>query len=262
MTEPQVLPIRLEVHPRLRQIELRRVIGTGLGALLIGGGMLAATLYLAYHAGSLAIRFRSGVTATQATLVEWSTRRKLVARLSGTVAYRDAIGKIHQHQLSSYRVLVAPEPTDPVSVRYAKEDPSSAVTSWEYGSVPHELALACVTAFLAAIVLRGSMKEVRASLDRMALSRELSEDGKLAPVDLLESRREEGGFRVMLLYRYRTTRGVELTGSIAVAEGGAYRLDESGDQSLAMLSQDEQRGLLLSRSGYPLMNLREHLPTL
>ena len=61
----------------------------------------------------------------------------------------------------------------------------------------------------------------------------------------------------MLRYRFRTPSGSVLTGSIALSEGGAYRVAESEHRSLALLSCDGRRGLLLTRSGYPLLNAAE-----
>ena len=61
----------------------------------------------------------------------------------------------------------------------------------------------------------------------------------------------------MFRYRFRTPSGAVLEGSIASSEGGAYRVAESERSSLALLSRDGRRGLLLTRSGYPLLNAAE-----
>jgi len=104
------------------------------------------------------------------------------------------------------------------------------------------------------------LRTIELSRDRLALTAELVQSGELAVVELLESKRDQKDFRVMLRYRYRTPSGAVLEGSIASSEGGAYRVNESERQSLALLSRDGSRGLLLTRSGYPLLNASEHLP--
>lgn len=100
---------------------------------------------------------------------------------------------------------------------------------------------------------------MRISLNRVALAAELAKNGELSVVELLDTKRDERGFGVMLRYRYRTLSGAILEGSIASSEGGAYRVAESDTHSLALVSRDGRRGILLTRSGYPLLNAAEAL---
>ena len=46
-----------------------------------------------------------------------------------------------------------------------------------------------------------TLREVRVSRDRLALAAELVQSGELAVVELLESKRDQNGFRVTLRYR-------------------------------------------------------------
>ncbi len=254
------LPSGLKVHPRLRTIELRRAFLIGVSGLILVGGLAAFALWQTWRAVNAAVRYPSGVRATQAHVVAWSINQQLIAQVKASVSYTDAHGVQRVHDLRVLRLLVTPEPSDAIEVRYAASDPSRAVTSWERDSVPHELAVALLFALLVALLLRGVLREVRVSRDRLALAAELVKNGPLAVVELLEIKRDQKGFRVMLRYRYRTPSGAVLEGSIASSEGGAYRVNESQRKSLALLSRDGRRGLLLTRSGYPLLNASEHLP--
>jgi hypothetical protein len=119
---------------------------------------------------------------------------------------------------------------------------------------PRDLASASALLLLALAFFVGAAREARLAFRRLALASEIEQDGMLSSVRLLETKRDELGFRVMLRYRYRTPGGTELQAAIALSEGGAYRLNGSDDESLALLSRDGQRGLLLTRSGYPLLN--------
>jgi len=260
MTAPTAAsPKELKLHPRLRTIELRRAFLIGGCGLILAGGLAALALWLAWNAVDAVARYSGSVRATQAHLVNWSIDRRLIAQVKATVAYTDARRVRRVHELRVVRLLVTPEPNDAIEVYYAASEPSRAVTSWETDSVPHELALAVITLLLVALLVKGTSREVRVSRDRLALATELVGNGGLSVVELLESKRDQNGFRVMLRYRYRTPSGAMLKGSIASSEGGAYRLNESESQSLALLSQDGRRGLLLARSGYPLVNVAEHL---
>jgi hypothetical protein len=120
--------------------------------------------------------------------------------------------------------------------------------------VPHTLGFALILALLAALFLFGAVREARLSRGRLALARELSRTGQLAQVQIVETKRDGLGFRVMLRYRYRTPIGTLLEARIPISEGGAFRVDESPQASLALVSHDGKRGLLLTRSGYPLLN--------
>jgi hypothetical protein len=260
MEPVSVSPGGLQVHPRLRSIELRRALLVGVSGLIVAGGLVVFALWRTWSAVDAEMRYRSGVRATHAQVVTWSSEREVVARVKATVAYADARGAEHVHELSVLRLLVTPEPNDAIEVRYAASEPARAVTSWERASVPHELAIALVIALLVAVLVRGGWREVRVSRDRLALAEELARSGELAVVELLERKRDDQGFRVMFRYRFRTPAGTVLEGGIASSEGGAYRWHESERQSVALLSRDGRRGLLLARSGYPLLNVSEHLP--
>jgi len=250
----------LQVHPRLRTIELRRACLVGVSGLILGGGLALGGLWLTWEAIDATWRYPKGVRATHAHVIEWTVTRKVFAQTSATVSYSDALGVRRVHKLSVVRVLDTPEWNDAIEVRYAPGEPSRAVTSWERDSAPHELAIAGVIALLVAVILGGALRDVRSSLNRLTVTAELVKNGRLVFVELLESKRDERGWRVLVRYRYRTPSGAVLEGSIATSEGGAYRVNESERKSLALLSQDGQRGLLLTRSGYPLLNASEHLP--
>src|SRR6185369_8316985 len=112
---------------------------------------------------------------------------------------------------------------------------------------------------LSVVLGAGVVREVRVGLARVALTAELAKNGELLVVQVLDSKRDERGFRVMLRYRYLTPSGAELEGSVASSEGGAYRIAESDTKSLALVSRDGRRGVLLTRSGYPLLNAAEAL---
>ena len=112
---------------------------------------------------------------------------------------------------------------------------------------------------MAGLVGVGAWREQRVSLRRMALAESLAKDGELVIVKVLTWRRDDNGFRVMLRYTFRTPDGATHEASIAVSEGGAYRVDELGNESAALLSRDGQQVLLLTRSGYPLLNAAEAL---
>lgn len=135
--------------------------------------------------------------------------------------------------------------------------------AWRYGhgvpAVSAELGVALVSALLTALVMAGGLREVRTALARLTLTAELAKNGALSVVELLDTKRDERGFRVMLHYRYRTPGGAVLEGSIASSEGGAYRVAESDTKSLALVSRDGRHGVLLTRSGYPLLNADEAL---
>lgn len=253
-------PSGLKVHPRLRTIELRRAFLIGVSGLSLVGGLAAFALWRTWSAVDAAWRYPRGVRAAHAHVVKWSINRRLIAQVKATVTYTDAHGVRCVHELRVLRLFVTPEPSDAIEVRYAASEPSRAVTSWERDSVPHELAVALLFALLVALLVRGILREVRVSRDRLALAAELVQSGVLAVVELLGSKRDYKGFRAMLRYRYRTPSGAVLEGSIASSEGGAYRVNESQRKSLALLSRDGRRGLLLTRSGYPLLNASEHLP--
>jgi hypothetical protein len=124
---------------------------------------------------------------------------------------------------------------------------------------PFELALVAASAFMAGLIGYGARREMRVSLDRLKLTERLAKDGTLAIVDVVTTRKDENGFRVMLRYSFRTPTGVVHEANMTLAEGGAYRVGESDGKSLALLSRDERQGLLLTRSGYPLLNAAEVL---
>lgn len=247
----------LTVHPRLRTIELRRAILLVLAGLIIGGGLGMFSLWRAWLGVHTAWLYPRAVPAAEAQMVRMSSTRQLIAQVHATVSYLDSQGRMHVHEVRLLRLLVTPEPKDAIEVRYLKDEPEVAVSSWERDSVPHELAVALCSALLVALVAAGVIREVRGSVARLALTAELAKDGKLSVVDLLDCKKDDKGFRVMLRYRFRTPSGVVLQGDIASSEGGAYRLAESEHQSLALLARDERTGLLLTRSGYPLLNAAE-----
>ena len=169
----------LQLHPKLRTIELRRVVLLALGGLIMGGGMAAFAIWQAYE---------------------------------------------------SY-----PDPN------------------------PLQLLYAGGAAFVAGLIGVGTWRELRVSLERLQLAESLAKDGVPTIVNVMASRKDDGGFRVMLRYTFRTPDGATHEAAIAVAEGGAYRVDESGTKSLALLSRDGRQVLLLTRSGYPLLNATEAL---
>jgi hypothetical protein len=169
----------LQMHPKLREIELRRVILLALGGLVMGGGMAAFGVWQAWE------------------------------------VYLDP---------------------NPLKVVYAAGG-----------------------AFMAGLVGVGAWREQRVSLNRMALAESLAKDGELTIVSVLTSRRDDNGFRVMLRYTLRTPDGATHEASVAASEGGAYRVDELGNKSAALLSRDGRQVLLLTRSGYPLLNAAEAL---
>lgn len=248
-----------QVHPRLRTIELRRAWLVGLGSVVLVGGMALFALWRVWNAVDAAWRYGHGVPAASARLVRLSVRSGLIADVHARVAYSDAHGGAHVHEVSLLRVLVTPEPGDPLEIHYAVNEPSLAVSSWERESVSHELGVALVSALLAALVLGGGLREVRTALARLSLTTELTKNGQLSVVELLDTKQDERGFRVMLHYRYGTPGGAVLEGSIASSEGGAYRVAESDTKSLALVSRDGRHGVLLTRSGYPLLNAAEAL---
>lgn len=169
----------LQVHPKLRSIELRRVLLLALGGLVMGGGMAAFGVWQAWE---------------------------------------------------------------------AYLDPN-----------PLRLAYAAGGAFTAGLVGFGTWRELRVSLHRMVLAESLAKDGELAIVNVLTWRKDDKGFRVMLRYTFRTPDGATHEAGIAVSEGGAYRVDDLGNKSAALLSRDGRQVVLLARSGYPLLNAAEAL---
>lgn len=169
----------LQVHPRLRSIELRRVVLLAFGGIAMGGGMAAFAvwqLWLAY---------------------------------------------------------LNPNPL--------------------------QLVYAAMGAFVAGLVGLGTRRELRVSLDRISLTEQLAKEGVLAVVDVVMSRKDDKGFRVMLRYTFRTPQGTTHEAGIAITEGGAYRVNESERKSAALLSRDGRQAVLLTRSGYPLLNAAEAL---
>ena len=173
------LATAMQVHPRLRTIEWRRVALLGLGGLTMGGGLAAFAIWQIY--------------------------------------------------------LGYPSPH------------------------PGQLIFAALAAFMAAVVGAGTWREQRVSLNRLKLAESLANDGVPTIVNVMASRKDENGFRVMFRYTFRTAAGAQYEAAIAVAEGGAYRVDESETKSLALLSRDGRQVLLLTRSGYPLLNAAEAL---
>jgi hypothetical protein len=255
--------VGLKIHPRLRVIELRRATLIGLIGLLLGGGAAVFSVWLVWGVVDVAQRYDHGVRAQQVRLLKMSISRGVLTQVSARVSYADASGSEHAYPLSVDRFLDSPEPGDPIEVRYAEHEQSSAVSSWERESAPHELAFAFAGALMSAGFLFGALREARLARGRLALATEIEHgSGELAVVQLLETKRDELGFRVVLRYRYRTPSGAVLRNSIALSEGGAYRVNESAQESLALLSRDGQRGLLLTRSGYPLQNVSEALENL
>ena len=124
---------------------------------------------------------------------------------------------------------------------------------------PLKLFYAAAAAFVTGLIGFGTWRELGVSLNRLELAESLSKNGVPTVVNIMASRKDDGGFRVMLRYTIRTPDGATHEAAIAVAEGGAYRVDESGTKSLALLSRDGRQVLLLTRSGYPLLNATEAL---
>jgi len=249
----------LELHPRLRAIELRGALLTALFGLPFGVFFGVGAVWLACSTIAMSLRYESGTPATRVRLIEMSVSERIIAHADATVSYADSRGIKRLHRLSIERFLAVPEPDAALQVRYSAEDPAVAVSSWERESLRHALVMAFALALLSGFFVWSTARSARVGLGRLRLATQLAQMGQLVQVEILDSKRDELGMRVMLRYRYRTPNGTVLTASIPSSEGGAYRVDESPSKSLALLAPDERRGVLLTRSGYPVLNASERL---
>ena len=153
-----------------------------------------------------------------------------------------------------FRFVTGPDEDDAISVRALADDPSAAVTSWQYDALPHGAVWGLLIFAISALGVFGGITIIVNDYKKRQLIFRLAQRGQIERAEVKEATTSEANGVVTVTLEVRLPR-VDVSHTLTYQQGvddPVLVSDDKGQGVVLLASADGQETYLLGTDGFPL----------